>query len=154
MDQPSKEALRQAFLDHEARIIPSWDDRLTANPDPNVVDHAWVERISLGGVLGNSVMPLDVSFDPRLNVVIGGRGSGKSTVVTALRQVYGRLDRLRPGVKEEARTFVEGVFEAAELSADHRIAISREQHKAHHVRPLPRLCPRRPHSILRMPRAG
>ncbi|MFF4798700.1 TrlF family AAA-like ATPase [Streptomyces sp. NPDC001351] len=130
MDQPSKEALRQAFLDHEARIIPSWDARLTANPDPNVVDHAWVERVNLGGTLGNSATPLDVSFDPRLNVVIGGRGSGKSTLVAALRQLYGRLDGLPPGIEQEARAFVEGVFSAAELSADHRIAISREQHTA------------------------
>ncbi|MEU5199319.1 TrlF family AAA-like ATPase [Streptomyces scabiei] len=130
MDHPSKEALRQALLDHEARIIPSWDERLIANPDPNVVDHAWVEKISLGGTLGNSATPLEVSFDPRLNVVIGGRGSGKSTVVAAMRQLYGCLEGLPPGIEQEARTFVDGVFAAAELSANHHISISRERHTA------------------------
>nr|WP_165984595.1 AAA family ATPase [Streptomyces sp. YIM 98790] len=126
MDSPSKEALRQAFLDYEARIIPSWDVRLRGNSDPNVVDHAWVERVRLGGDLGNSSEALEVRFDPRLNVIIGGRGAGKSTIVAALRQLYGRLDLLPPGIQREAQVFVEGVFRSADLSSCHRIAISRE----------------------------
>ncbi|MDN3358908.1 hypothetical protein QWU11_40440 [Actinomadura sp. DC4] len=126
MDSPSKEALRQAFLDHEARIVPSWDTRLTANPNPNVVDHGWVEKVELGGKLGNSSSPLRVAFDPRLNVIIGGRGSGKSTVVTALRQLYGRTDNLPESIQHETSTFVDGVFAEAALSGSHRLAISRD----------------------------
>lgn len=130
MDTPSKESLRQAFLDHDARIIPSWDPRLTAHPDPNVVDHAWVESIDLGGTLGNSTAPLRVSFDPRLNVIIGGRGAGKSTVVSAVRQVYGSMQSLPGSIEQEATAFVEGVFNKAELTAQHRLAISRDQQTA------------------------
>jgi len=130
MDTPSKESLRQAFLDHGARIIPSWDPRLTANPDPNVVDHSWVERIDLGGTLGNSTAPLQVSFDPRLNVIIGGRGAGKSTVVSALRQVYGSLQSLPDSIEQEAAAFVQGIFGEAELTAWHRLAISRDRQTA------------------------
>ncbi|MFH8659457.1 TrlF family AAA-like ATPase [Streptomyces afghaniensis] len=130
MDTPSKESLRQAFLDHDARIMPSWDPRLTANPDPNVVDHAWVGSIELGGTLGNSVEPLRVSFDPRLNVIIGGRGAGKSTVVSALRQLYGSTQSLPDSIEHEATAFVDGVFSEARLTAQHRLAISREQQTA------------------------
>lgn len=130
MDMPSKESLRQAFLDHDARIMASWDPRLTAHPDPNVVDHAWVKRIELGGTLGNSTAPLRVSFDPRLNVIIGGRGAGKSTVVSALRQVYGSMQSLPDSIEQEATAFVNGVFGEAELTAQHRLAISREQQTA------------------------
>ncbi len=130
MDTPSKESLRQAFLDHDARIMPNWDPRLVANPDPNVVDHAWVDNIELGGTLGNSTAPLRVSFDPRLNVIIGGRGAGKSTVVSALRQVYGSTQSLPDSIEQEATAFVNGVFSDARLTAQHRLAISRERQTA------------------------
>lgn len=130
MDTPSKESLRQAFLDHGARIIPNWDPRLTAHPDPNVVEHAWVESIELGGTLGNSTESLRVSFDPRLNVIIGGRGAGKSTVVSALRQVYGGMQSLPDSIEAEAMSFVDGVFSEAELIAMHRLPISRDRQTA------------------------
>ncbi|MFE3118005.1 TrlF family AAA-like ATPase [Streptomyces niveus] len=136
MDTPSKESLRQAFLDHEARIIPSWDPRLTASPDPNVVDHGWVESIDLGGTLGNSNTPLRVSFDPRLNVIIGGRGAGKSTVVSAVRQVYASMQSLPDSIEQEATAFVDGVFREAELTAQHRLAISRDRQTARWSAPL------------------
>ncbi|MGW2890822.1 TrlF family AAA-like ATPase [Streptomyces griseoruber] len=136
MDRPSRESLRQAFLDHDARIMPSWDPRLTAHPDPNVVDHAWVESIELGGTLGNSAAPLRVSFDPRLNVIIGGRGAGKSTVVSAIRQVYGSTQSLPDSIEQEATAFVDGVFSEAALTAQHRLAISREQQTARWGSPL------------------
>ncbi len=135
MEAPSKEALRQAFLDHEARIITSWDIRLTTNPDPNVVEHGWVESIELTGKLGNSNTPLRVAFDPRLNVIIGGRGSGKSTIVSALRQVYGRTDNLPTSIKHEVETFIDGVFNEATLSGRHQLAISRELQAARWSKP-------------------
>lgn len=50
MESPSLEALRQAFLDHEARIICSWDRRLSEyqDQDPNRVRHGWIESVTLG----------------------------------------------------------------------------------------------------------
>lgn len=134
MSEPSLEGLRQAFLDHEARIICDWDERLSDRPDPNHVDHAWVASVSLGGELGNSASSISVSFAPRLNVIIGGRGSGKSTIVAALRQLYGTTAGLPASLRAEAEDFVDRVFGSAELTATHHLDISGERQNARWTR--------------------
>ncbi len=128
MEEPSLEALRQAFLDPEARILCDWDPRLADYPDrnPNRILHGWIQRIELLGPLGNSSKPLNVEFDPRLNVLIGGRGSGKSTVIAALRQLYSGTSTLPNGVRAEAEKFARDVFEQAELTATHLIPNSQD----------------------------
>ena len=87
MSEVSVDGLRQAFLDPESRI------RLNSDPEPE--EHA--ELISLaweGGFLDGTT----VRFNPNLNVLVGGRGAGKSTIIESLRYV---LD-LEP-IGEEAR---------------------------------------------------
>ena len=73
------EGLRQAFLDPDSRI------RLNGDPQPE--DHA--ELLALcweGGFLDGTA----IHFNQNLNVLIGGRGAGKSTVVESLRYVLGQ----------------------------------------------------------------
>jgi energy-coupling factor transporter ATP-binding protein EcfA2 len=132
MEEPTLEGLRQAFLDPEARIICSWDSRLDRFPDrnPNQVRHAWIEAVNLEGELGNSSSPIRVSFDPHLNVVIGGRGSGKSTVVAAIRELYSGFNTLPNGIRDEAQQFSQEIFAAAMLSASHRLPNSQESQVA------------------------
>ena len=130
MAEPSLEGLRQAFLDFEARIICDWDELLTHQPDPNIVGHAWIEKVTLSGRLGNSASPLSVTFDPRLNVIIGGRGSGKSTLVTAIRQLYGSTTTLPSGVKNETEQFIRAVFNEAQVEGTHHLSISGETQTA------------------------
>ena len=97
MSEVGIEGLRQAFLDPDSRI------RL--NPlqgEPNLVeDHA--EIVSLdwqGGLLdGESVL-----LNSNLNVLLGGRGAGKSTVIESLRYVLG----LKP-VGDAARDAHDGI---------------------------------------------
>ncbi|GAB3142745.1 TrlF family AAA-like ATPase [Microbispora hainanensis] len=128
MAEPTLEGLRQAFLDFDARIICDWDQRLTKYPgrDPNQVTHAWVENVTLDGKLGNSATSLKVEFAPGLNVIIGGRGSGKSTVVSGLRRVYGSTEGLPEKIKVDLEDFYERVFAQATLSATHHLPISGE----------------------------
>jgi energy-coupling factor transporter ATP-binding protein EcfA2 len=127
MAEPSFEGLRQAFLDHEARIIRDSDPKRTSKSDPNEIDHSWIEAICVGGTIANSTAPLTLEFDPRLNVIIGGRGSGKSTVVAALRQVYGSVATLPESLRPEAEDFVQQVFGRAVVTSRHRLPISGEQ---------------------------
>jgi hypothetical protein len=127
MSTPSLEGLRQAFLDHEARIIRDCDERLGRLRDPNEVDHAWIESINLGGTLGNSGMPLSITLHPRLNVIIGGHGAGKSTVVAALRQLYGSIEDLPDSLRGEAADFATRIFSSAELRSVHHLPISGER---------------------------
>jgi hypothetical protein len=127
MAEPSLEAMRQAFLDHEARIICNWDPRLAnyPNQNPNEIRHGWIKTVTLTG-LGNSQRPLTIPLSPGLNALIGGRGSGKSTVVAAIRRMYGSTENLPDKVRVEAESFADTVFVTAKLEATHLLPNSQE----------------------------
>ena len=79
MSEISIEGLRQAFLDPTSRIRlnpPTGD--LEPDEHPQLVSLAWE-----GGFLDG----VDTRLNPNLNVLIGGRGAGKSTVIESLRYV-------------------------------------------------------------------
>jgi len=93
MSEVSVEGLRQAFLDPTSRI------RLTTDPKPE--DHEEFLALSWqGGFLDGA----SLHFNENLNVLIGGRGTGKSTVIESLRYVLG----LEP-LGEDARKAHEGI---------------------------------------------
>lgn len=125
MAHPTFEGLRQAFLDHEARVKPAWK-LPSGDYDPNHVEHAWIESISFQGDIGVSSDDIRVDFDPHLNVLIGGRGSGKSTVVAGIRQVYCAEDPLPQTLQREWDSFTESAFRNAEIESQHKLAISGE----------------------------
>jgi DNA repair ATPase RecN len=88
MTEPSLEGLRQAFLDPYSRI------RLAS--DPVAENHAEFRAMTWkGGFLDGCGLP----FNENLNVLIGGRGTGKSTVIESLRCVFG-FDPLGPDAKK------------------------------------------------------
>lgn len=121
MEEPTLEGLRQAFLDHEARVVCDWDPRFPpASGTPNDVTHAWVEQVTLTG-LTTADEPLTVTFDPRLTVLIGGRGAGKSTVTAALRHLYSDLSTLPEQTRQETERFRDAVLLAANLRAVHHL---------------------------------
>ncbi|MEK7993228.1 MAG: AAA family ATPase, partial [Planctomycetota bacterium] len=93
MSVPSIEALRQAFLDPESRI------RL--NSAPAQEPHAEFLALSWEGGFLDGVA---LHFNSNLNVLIGGRGAGKSTIVESIRYVLG----LEP-VGDDAKKTHEGV---------------------------------------------
>lgn len=70
---PTAEALRQACLGHQSRISQKQPQL------PNV----FISRV----VVSNSKFlgPLDISFNSQYNAIIGGRGTGKSTILDYLR---------------------------------------------------------------------
>lgn len=74
MDKPCLEGIRQAFLDQESRI--RFDDELVLHPYPHIVG-----MNVKGGFLDNQI----VHFNKNLNCLIGGRGTGKSTIIELLR---------------------------------------------------------------------
>ena len=93
MSEVSLEGLRQAFLDPISRI------RLST--DPGLEDHAeFVAMTWEGGFLDGTA----IHFNENLNVLIGGRGTGKSTVIESLRSVLG----LEP-LGDEAQKAHEGI---------------------------------------------
>lgn len=96
MSEVSIEGLRQAFLDPGSRIrLNPKTGALEPEEHAELVALAWE-----GGFLDG----VAVHFNPNLNVLIGGRGTGKSTVVESIRTVLG----LDP-IGDEARKAHEGI---------------------------------------------
>ena len=93
MSTVSVEAFRQAFLDPDSRI--RLHSKQKSEPHAEFVAVTWE-----GGFLRDTA----VHFNENLNVLVGGRGTGKSTMIESIRYALG-LDPLG----EEARKGHEGV---------------------------------------------
>jgi energy-coupling factor transporter ATP-binding protein EcfA2 len=78
LDRIGVDGLRQAFLDPESRL--SLEDPTKRRQGPRILAIAWE-----GGFLDGSAFPLN----PELNALIGGKGTGKSTVIESIRYVFG-----------------------------------------------------------------
>lgn len=77
MTHPGFEAFKVAFKDPESRI------RL--HPQMKEVQYSCIKSVKfVGGYLGG----IDISFSSHLNTIIGGRGTGKSTLIELLRYVF------------------------------------------------------------------
>lgn len=99
MSAPTIEGLRQAFLDPGSRVRLS--DEVVPEEHPCIEVVAWE-----GGYLDGSALHLNEN----LNVLIGGRGAGKSTVVESLRFAF---DLPSTGVASESHAgFVHNVLGA------------------------------------------
>ena len=88
MTKPNLEGLRLALLDGEASLKPAYrGDVANPNSHANLI----IESITVheGKLIGRK-MPMAVHFNPWLNVIIGGRGSGKSTLVDFCRMALRR----------------------------------------------------------------
>ena len=94
MSTVSVEAFRQAFLDPDSRVRLHSD--LKPEPHAEFLAVTWE-----GGFLRDTA----VHFNENLNVLVGGRGTGKSTMIESIRYALG-LDPLG----EEARKAHEGVI--------------------------------------------
>ena len=102
MSEPSIESLRQAFLDHESRIILPEDVTTDTHPAQRV-RLATIKSISVKNVA--FLADQEVHFSPNMNCVIGGRGSGKSTLLEYLRIILGKDQSkdLDDGTKERIK---------------------------------------------------
>ena len=112
MSTVSVEAFRQAFLDPDSRI------RLHSDPAPE--PHAEFLAITWeGGFLRDTA----VHFNENLNVLVGGRGTGKSTLVESIRYVL-RLDPLG----DEAQKAHDGVIRHV-LQSGTKVSLLVRSHK-------------------------
>ena len=112
MSAVSVEAFRQAFLDPASRIRLHSD--LKPEPHAEFLAVTWE-----GGFLRDTA----VHFNENLNVLVGGRGTGKSTMIESIRYALG-LDPLG----EEARTAHEGVIRHV-LQSGTKVSLLVRSHK-------------------------
>ena len=92
MDEtPSLEGLRQAFLLPEHRVINDFDIK---ENDPNNQPDIWFKSLKVKGTELTKKQDLEVDFNPQLNTIIGGRGSGKSSILRFIRGMFDRTANL------------------------------------------------------------
>lgn len=84
MTEPSVEGLRQAFIDFDSRV--RLEGEYQEEQYPRLLGIA-VEGGFLAGDSDGSD-PFILRFNPNLNTVIGGRGTGKSALIEAIRHVF------------------------------------------------------------------
>lgn len=112
MSKVSVEAFRQAFLD--------WESRIRLHSDQQPEPHAeFVAMTWEGGFLDDT----SVHFNENLNVLVGGRGTGKSTIVESMRYTLG----LEP-LGNEARKAHDGVIRQV-LRSGTKISLLVRSHK-------------------------
>lgn len=96
----SIEGLRQAFLDPASRI------RLNTDPEPE--EHSELVALSWqGGFLDETL----IHFNENLNVLIGGRGTGKSTVIESIRYALG-LEALGEDIQKAHTGIIKDVLQS------------------------------------------
>lgn len=104
MGTPSLEGLRLALLDGAPLSIRRSD---VAGEDPN--DHARlvVESVEIADAryAGRGLRPLMARFSPWMTTLIGGRGTGKSTVLEMVRLGMRRKDELPAELREDFDRF-------------------------------------------------
>ena len=93
MAQPSIEGLRLALLDGEGFSIRRGSSSEPNNPSP-LPKHV-IDRIEIANAqyMGRGASA-ELRFSPWFNALVGGRGTGKSTVVHALRLSSGKMREL------------------------------------------------------------
>jgi len=87
-EKPSLESLRQAFLLPEFRVRNKFESVDKPYIQPNI----WIKSISIENTTISD--SLKINFNPQLNTIIGGRGTGKSSILKFIRGVFNRTSDL------------------------------------------------------------
>lgn len=98
---PTLESVRQAFLFPD-RVKNCFDSQFNPYTEPDL----WIKSIEIQDTLLTKT-PLKVEFNPQLNTIIGGRGSGKSSIFRFLRGAFSKIKDIQglPEIKEEQEQF-------------------------------------------------
>ena len=98
---PTLESVRQAFLFPD-RVKNCFDSQFNPYKEPDL----WIKSIEIQDTLLTKT-PLKVEFNPQLNTIIGGRGSGKSSIFRFLRGAFSKIKDIQdlPEIKEEQEQF-------------------------------------------------
>ncbi|MEZ8288176.1 TrlF family AAA-like ATPase [Vibrio sp. 10N.237.312.B06] len=107
MGSPNKDGLDFAVRDHAFCV-------LNQEENPNKIPRSYIKSLTVKGMRHCGMNPQNVptvQFHPLFNSIIGGRGTGKSTFIEALRLSLGRSEDTEEltSVHQDISAFVEGV---------------------------------------------
>lgn len=77
---PDLESVRQAFLSFDMRVRNIFESINIPDIEPEL----WIQKVEIENTLLNENDTIEVSFNPQLNTIIGGRGSGKSSIIRVI----------------------------------------------------------------------
>lgn len=85
------EGLKQVFIDPEYRCL-NWleIEQLGEKFNPNDINYNYISGLKISGI--SHMNDMDLRLSPYLNCIVGGRGTGKSTLVNAIN--YGLDEKL------------------------------------------------------------
>ena len=109
MGKPSIEGLRLALVDGSKSSIYRSDQQtndLQHSGDPNDGPELTLREVEIknGAYIGRGT-PLRVQFSPWMSAIIGGRGTGKSTLIEMLRIVFGRTNDVPKKLDEQLNKY-------------------------------------------------
>jgi len=116
LSEPTIEGLRQAFLDPESRI------RLMGERPELAYRYPKIKAIRVTNA--DFLADMDLTFSPNLNTLIGGGGTGKSTIVEYLRIALGETD----GVAGDAAANLSKLRGTIGATTSIEIDIERDEH--------------------------
>lgn len=103
MGKPCFEGLKLALIDGQPLSVQRSD---ATSGDPNSEPELAIESVSIGDLyLMGRGRPAETGFSPWLTTIIGGRGTGKSTIIDCLRIVFDRVRDLPETLKAEFKEF-------------------------------------------------
>ena len=104
MARPSLEGLRLALLDGQEVSVKRSEESIGFTPFNTPEHFIGSIEISEARFMGRGRQPASLPLNPYFNALIGGRGTGKSTIVHALRLAYRREKELSPN-SDAGQTF-------------------------------------------------
>lgn len=88
-EKPTLEGIRQAFLLPDFRV----KNEYISATKPYKIPDLWIKSISIScATFSDESQALRVDFNPQLTTIIGGRGSGKSSILRFIRGVFNRVE--------------------------------------------------------------
>lgn len=103
---PSLESVRQAFLSTDVRVCIDNESETI----PERIPELWIKSLAITDTTINPLSrAISLDFNPQLNCVIGGRGSGKSSVVRTLTGGLQLADRSAESIQAEQDNYYKRV---------------------------------------------
>ena len=83
VSEMSFNALQQVFIDPEHRCI-NWVElnKIGIDFNPNNISYKYISGMEFNGI--NHMNDMNIRFSPHLNCIVGGRGTGKSTIAEVI----------------------------------------------------------------------
>lgn len=108
MDGVSLRGIHQAFLDYEVRVRFDWNF-----PEPT---HPRIKRVQVNqGFFGGA----EFEFHPNLNCFVGGKGTGKSTVVEFMRYCFNDISAIDDIAEDTHRKIAALLGEGGKLTVEY-----------------------------------